>query len=823
DLKNTNRVVRIALLVSLIGLTTVSRGAEEKGAGLSQIPRGGDGSVSRVVASRAGHGLGRPVSLTFDSSGALLVVESPLGDGNRAGFVDEPEAVLADLGVQSISDRDAWMVKYSPLLEGAAGPAGPAGGRVRRLEGRTGKGVFRQSTIFAGDLGRFPSGVASGIMAWDDVVYVGGISKVYGFSDGDGDGMADQVGEFVDGLGWRFSSTGWSVSGFEIGPDGRIYGATSDRGMKFTTMEGAEISYLNEGVVFRFEPDGTGFEVLHRGLRNPRALFFDSRGDPYVFDGGGEGEEARFVAVVPGGDSGWRMGFGVVDEFFEVLGFHEKPMNPWLAERRGEQRNEQQPAYMIPPVATLELSPRGAVMHPGVGFLEREAGRLFVADGRTKEGGIWSVDVELDDVTVRLDGIRRLTSPFVANDVAYSWEGKVYAAVGADEPSIVEFAAENVGSDPTVEEVGRLMAEGFAHRGRVDLVELMRHPDRRVRLRAHLAMTRKANAVDTLADLLQTSSGRVERLHALWGLGVIARRGAAALPKAGRDEFVEMPDRRFSETAWRALLPLLDDEDAEVRAQAIKVLGDSGIVGDRIKFGALFRDPSKRVRGLAARAAGQTKAYGSLTYLWELLIREGDDPQIRQAGVFALAEICKPMQLQVLRSHENRSLRMAAMLALARKGHAGIHWFAGDPDFELQQEWIRVIYDFDIEGAREPMAAFLEDEESREWTEVNWWRLLHSAFRLGDEKNLLRVMKVAFDPSVPVGVRGEALRLLANWSDPGPIDILSGCAVAWNSRNPTWLRKAVEERKEELLALPPALEEAVARLIRVVEGGEVED
>ena len=76
----------------------------------------------------------------------------------------------------------------------------------------------------------------------------------------------------------RFSLSGHDMNGFALGPDGRIYGTIGDRGFNIVTREGVKYEYPDQGAVFRFDPDGSNFEVVHTGLRNPKEIAFFDRG-----------------------------------------------------------------------------------------------------------------------------------------------------------------------------------------------------------------------------------------------------------------------------------------------------------------------------------------------------------------------------------------------------------------------------------------------------------------------------------------------------------------------------------------------------------------
>ena len=67
---------------------------------------------------------------------------------------------------------------------------------------------------------------------------------------------------------------------------------------------------------------------------------------------------ARWVYVVEGGDSGWRIGYQ----------FMERPVSrgPWNEERLWHPAFAGQAAYIVPPIANLADGPSGLTYDPGI-------------------------------------------------------------------------------------------------------------------------------------------------------------------------------------------------------------------------------------------------------------------------------------------------------------------------------------------------------------------------------------------------------------------------------------------------------------------------
>jgi len=144
---------------------------------------------------------------------------------------------------------------------------------------------------------------------------------------------------------------GHDLHGLIVGPDRRLYFSCGDRGFHVETPDGV-IEHHHTGGVLRCNLDGTGLEVVHTGLRNPQELAFDDHGNLWTCDNNSDsGDKARWVNVVPGGDSGWRYSYQWI----------ERPVSPgpWNLEKLWHPMHAGQPAYIVPPIANVTSGPSG--------------------------------------------------------------------------------------------------------------------------------------------------------------------------------------------------------------------------------------------------------------------------------------------------------------------------------------------------------------------------------------------------------------------------------------------------------------------------------
>lgn len=766
-------------------------------------------SSLKIEATFQEHKITSPTAITFDDQGRIYVAET---HRFRAGIEDNRDHLywyLDDLAAQTTDDRIAlhekWKEKVTleELTENSE--------IIRRLADTNGDGKLDESTVFSDGFGDLLDGTAAGVFFHEGSLFFACIPKIWALRDTNGDGTADERKVVEAGFGVRISLSGHDLNGFTLGPDGRIYGTVGDRGFSVVTQAGVPYHYPNEGAAFRFEPDGSGFEIFHTGLRNPKEIAFDALGNAFSVDNNSDqGDAARVVYLVEGGDSGWQMEHQTMHSFHRQIGLQNRPPSRWMDEKMWELENSSQPAYMLPPSAHLSSGPSGLTVHPGVGFLESEAGRFLICDyrGSSANSGIWSFEMKPKGAGMEMTDSRPFAWGIAATDVEYSWDGRVFISdfitgwKTHQEGRLLSLdAGEKTWNPREAASAAKIMKAGFEQRSSAELANLLKHPDSRIRLRAQVALTRKPDAVKRFSDAAISSNFMV-RVHSIWGLGIISRRGSTPLPAA---EFGDIPTVANRNEAAAKLVSLLEEENPEIRAQVLRVLADSksdAAIGS-IPLAPLLADESPRVRFFAAILAGKQKLISHYGPICEML-HENDnrDSHLRHAGAFALEHMAagNPNILTSLVTHDSAAVRLAATIALRRMKDPGIATFLRDPEPKIVDEAIRAIGDHDMQNQRPQAAALLDDLTAREWSPFMLRRLIHNAYRVGTAENASRLVKVAADRKLPEVVRKEALRLLALWTEPFPADQLTGHWRPLEKRPPETIRPVLIATLPELLS-----------------------
>jgi quinoprotein glucose dehydrogenase len=712
--------------------------------------------------------LANPVAFFVDERGRVFVcetfrqgkgVEDNRGHGH---WLDD------DLAAQTVEDRLTYIQKH---LKEKAIDYTKYDDRIRLLEDTDGDGKADKAIVFADRFNNIVNGTGAGVLVRGDNVYYTCIPDLWLLRDTDGDGKADERKSLHHGYGVRFAFRGHDMHGLCIGPDGKLYFSIGDRGYNVKTDSGHFVN-PESGGVFRCNLDGSDLEVIYTGLRNPQELAFDDYGNLFTVDNNSDsGDKARLVYLAEGGESGWRMAFQYLPD-----------RGPFNREKIWHPYHEGQPAFIVPPIANIADGPSGLAYYPGTGLSFHYKGRFFLCDfrGGPANSGIRTFRAKPKGAFFELADEEQTIWNILATDVDFGADGAIYVSDwvngwnGEGKGRIYKFFDPEKASDPLVLEVKQLLSSGFTQRTSDELAKLLSHADRRVRQEAQFALADRADST-ALTDVARTSKNRLARLHAIWGLGQVARRGGDSL------------------SVLDAAMELLDDSDAEVRAQAAKVLGDARVAKARDKLIARLKDDSARVRYFAAQSLGKLGRVEAIGPLLEMLAANEDkDPILRHGGAMGLAGTKDIEALVAAGKHPSPLARMGVLLAMRKLQIPTVSLFLGDVDPRLVVEAARAIHDVPINDAMPQLAALISRSSQ---DEALLRRVLNANYRLGAQENANAVAAFAARADVPENMRVEAAQMLGSWATPSHRDRVLGM---WRPLEP-------RDQQIAVAALRPAL------------------
>ncbi len=727
--------------------------------------------------------LANPVCLYVDHGGDVYVGETFRHHAGVTDIREHMDWLDDDLACRTVEDRVAM---FQEQLGERFGEYQTERERVRLLRDTDGDGAADFDTDFADRFGEAADGIGAGLLSWRGEVFYTCIPSLWRLRDSDGDGRAESQERLSTGYGIRVALLGHDLHGLRVGPDGRLYFSCGDRGFAVQTREGQQIEHWHTGAVLRCEPDGAGLEVFATGLRNPQELAFDEFGDLFTGDNNSDGgDRARIVHVIEGADSGWRQAYQWLVE--------PQLRGPWNAEFMWRPPREDQPAYIVPPVDNLADGPSGFTYYPGTGFGEPWKGHFFLVDFRGGAGssGVHAFTLEERGASFALGRTQHFLWKLLATDADFGPDGALWACDWVDgwnktgKGRIWRVTSQAERKSELVRQTARLLAEGLDRRSSRELAQLLGHADQRVRQEAHLELAVRGEAgADLLAEAAHGASDLHARLHGLWGLGVVARRS----------------DPRWSE----ALLPLLDDFELEVRANASRVLGDLREPVAVPALEARLEDESPRVRLLSAIALSRIGSPRSVEPLIALLREDGGkDAALRHAAALGLSRCAEPGRLVALIADPSSEVRLGAVVALRRLRHLGLIPFLSDSDPRVALEAARAVYDLPIASALPALAARIDRPGLEGDALVR--RILCANWRLGGADRAQALARFALDSGQGQLLRTEALDLLALWSGPAGRDPFTG----------EWLplERGASEVRQAQTYLPRLVRELSAGLI----------
>lgn len=735
-----------------------------------EVPEG-----ARVSLFAAEPMLANPVAFCTDDQGRFYVAET---FRHSAGVTDTRSHMYwyeDDLACRTVEDRIAMFRKH--LGEQITSYA-TEHDRVRMIVDTNGDGIADRATVFADGFSNIPDGIGAGLLAREGNVWFTCIPDLWLLRDTNNDGVADERESLHNGFGVHVGFLGHDLHGLRMGPDGRLYFSIGDRGFHLETEDGT-LSVPDTGSVLRCNPDGSELEVFASGLRNPQELVFDEYGNLFTGENNSDGgDKARWVYLVEGGDSGWRIGYQFLTGW--------TPRGPWNAEKLWHPHFAGQAAYIVPPIANLADGPSGLTHDPGTGLPAKYRGHFFLCDFRGTQhlSGIRSFAVKPKGASFELVDEEKFLWSVLATDVDFGPDGALYVTdwvEGWQKPGKgriyrVEFPGTT--DSRQVKQVQRLLSEGMQRRPSDSLARFLAYPDQRVRQEAQFALVeRGAEGEALLEKTARSSENLLARLHGIWGLGQIARRN-------GRPQSL--------------LIELLSDPQPEVRAQAAKVLGDTPSDSALHALIGRLGDQEPRVRFFAAIALGNLGNPQAVEPLLALLeATQETDPYLRHAAVMGLYGSASAEELTQHIAHKSPAVRMGVLLALRRHESPAVAEFLKDSDPTLVIEAARAINDLPIPEAMPQLAALIESPVD---DEMLMRRVLNANFRQGGADHAEALVEYALDESAPAELREEALKCLAQWATPASLDRVVGL---WRPLDP-------RDSNEAVTVVSPAIDQLLS-------------
>jgi quinoprotein glucose dehydrogenase len=740
--------------------------------------------------------LANPVAFNFDEKGRAYVCETfRLGAG-----VDDIRQIMdwldEELACRTVDDRLAEMKRH---LGDRFNSYTNHSERVRLLEDTNGDNKADRSTIFAEQFNTSLDGIGAGVLARNGNVWYANIPNLWLLRDTNNDSVADVQKSLHYGFGVRVGFLGHDLHGVHFGPDGKIYFSIGDRGSNIKVADGRYISNPDSGSVFRCNPDGSELEIFAFGLRNPQDLVFDQYGNLFTGDNNSDsGDQARWVYLVEGGDSGWRVGYQ----------FMENPYSrgPFNAEKLWYPAFEHQAANIVPPIANIASGPSGVAYFPGTGLSEKYKEHFFLVDfrGGATDSGVHMFKLKPKGASFELVDRDHFIWGILATDIKFGPEGGAYVSDWVEgwgmtgKGRIYRVHDPALDQDTSMLETKKLLTEGMLKRSARELANLLAHVDMRVRQEAQFELAdRGIESADTFIEVARKNPNQLARIHAIWGIGQIL------------SQVKNTPQIKAVSRCVETLTALLSDSDAEIRAQSAKVAGDHHCSAAYDGLLKLLSDSSARVRFFAAMSLGKLGKREALPAVEAMLRQNADkDPYLRHAGVMALTWIGDGDALVKAAKDESSAVRMGALLAMRKLQSPEIAMFLHDRDPEIVLEAARAINDEPINGAAPDLAALIAQAQSNatsthaDENEALLRRVLNANFHEGTTQNAKALASFAARKDAPDNMRAEALEELADWAHPSGRDRVIGL---WRPV------AAVRHRETAIQSLEPILDELLRK------------
>ncbi|MEM9921788.1 MAG: HEAT repeat domain-containing protein [Bacteroidota bacterium] len=709
-----------------------------------------DGRIYYTLATRItnsefdirGHRDWMPASISFQS------VE------DRRKFLRETFAEENDAGRQFLKDlNEDGTLDWKDLTVEKE--------QVWMVEDTDGDQRADRSQLYIEDFHEEITDLANGLEFHNGEIFLCVAPDLWRLRDRDGDGIADEKTSISHGFAVHIGFGAHGMSGAKIGPDGRIWWGIGDIGINVVDKEGKRWKFPNRGVIVRSELDGSNFEVYASGVRNTHEFVFDNYGNLISEDNDGDhrGERERLVYLINGSETGWRINW--------QFGKYTDPLNNeykvWMDEKMNIPRWDGQAAYFLPPITNYVNGPTGMVHNPGTALGEEWYDHFFIAEfrGTPAHSPIHAFTLKPKGATFELDTSREIVKGLLPTGLDFGPDGALYfgdwidgwRTKGQGRIWKLDMASENLSA--IRQQTKALMTADFSKKSPEELGGLLQFQDKRIRQKAQFELVERGKkGFEQLQQAVEQKDLQLARIHGLWGMAQLAR----------------LKNRKYG----AAIIPFLQDQDAEVQAQAAKMLGDFRYTKAAPQLLPLLKHPSLRVQLHAAEALGRMAYKPAVQPLLDMLQANNDeDAWLRHAGMIALGRIGEAAPLVALKGHESRALRIAAVVGLRRMEDPGVAAFLDDEDEYVVAEAARAINDdFSIEAALPALAQSLRGTQFT--SEAFLRRAINANLRVGGEENVQILLAYAQDKEAPAAMRGEALAALSTWGKTSVFDRVDG-------------------------------------------------
>ncbi len=623
--------------------------------------------------------------------------------------------------------------------------------KIIQLVDTNGDGVADKSTVFAENFNTEVTGIAASVLAWRGDVYATIAPDLWKLRDENSDGKADKRESLAHGFGLHIAYAGHDMHGLILGPDGRIYWTIGDKGTNVTSKEGKKFFAPHEGSLLRCYPDGSGFEIVARGLRNPQEIAFDKYGNLFSVDNDSDqkGERERFLHITEGSDTGWR-------NYYQYRG---SAYNPWMAESIWEPTGKFQPAYITPTNLNYSDGPAGFAYNPGTALNSKYEDAFFMSE--FPKGNVSSFKVKPKGATFEMTDEHIVYSGPMSVGINFGPDGALYAADWAggypmnDKGSVWKLDDPTIAGTDIRKEVAKFLKEGPGKVSTADLVTRLSHKDMRIRLDAQWELAKRKAKAELIATASSEKSDQMAIIHSLWALAQMKEYDSQVLEKISHSK------------------------DPELRSQALRYASEVGVVSIN-NLNDLIHDDNPRVRYFAAMLVWKSSLVSKSCFPAQTceaiidMIAQNDnrDAYLRHAGVMAMTTF-DPIYLQKALSHTSPAVRLAAAVAFRRLNSPLAAGLLKDENPEVVAEAARAIHDDPaIEAAYPALAALLKEKPNATPPAIR--RAIAANRHIGTATAAQNLTDFSMRQETAADLRVAALEALTSWDTAFNTDPVDG-------------------------------------------------